>query len=438
VLSESKNRILTEVGAGTPMGILLRRYWHPLAALAELRALTVMPVRVLGEDLVLFRGRDGRNGLVERHCPHRGADLSYGWVDDAGLRCSYHGWAFGPDGACTAQAFEEAPPADGFRSKVTAGSYPTAELGGLVWGYLGPRPAPLLPDFEPFHWNRGFAEIIVSTLPCNWFQCHENGVDPIHFEWLHSNWTAVRNNPDEIRYGQRHEAIDFLEFDYGFVAGRVVSEPDETVPALRIRGGPAAQGGILCLWPYSLVTGFTMEWRVPVDDTTTLSITRQYSPLPDDMPSVAPDDVPFWHAPIYEESTGRLITTHAMNQDFAAWVGQGVIANRGREQLGRTDRGVTMLRHRYLEEAGRVMSGLDPPGVIRPPRANLAIPLPLWAKDRLVHGLPRGQLQKQFATRQGLGYATDGFPSVQAGRPEAVRQLYEKAVGGPLAGWTST
>jgi hypothetical protein len=97
-----------------------------------------------------------------------------------------------------------------------------------------------------------------------------------------------------------------------------------------------------------------------------------------------------------------------------------------------------MLRHRYLEEAGRVMSGLDPPGVIRPPRANLAIPLPLWAKDRLVHGLPRGQLQKQFATRQGLGYATDGFPSVQAGRPEAVRQLYEKAVGGPLAGWTST
>jgi 5,5'-dehydrodivanillate O-demethylase oxygenase subunit len=434
MLSEKKNRILTQVRSGTPMGELLRRYWHPLAALAELRARTVLPVRILGEDLVLFRSRDGHNGLTERHCPHRGADLSYGWIDDYGLRCSYHGWAFGPDGACTAQAFEEAPPADGFRPQVAITSYPTAELGGLVWGYLGTLPAPLVPDFETFHWDRGFTEIIISTLPCNWFQCHENGVDPVHFEWLHTNWTSVQSSPAPIRYGQRHEALSFVEFDHGFVSGRQVSDWDPTVPGPKIVPGPATEGGILCLWPYTLVTGFTMEWRVPVDDTTTLNITRQYSPLPDDMPALAPDDVPYWYAPIHDEQTGRLITTHAMNQDFAAWIGQGTIADRTREHLGRADRGITMLRRRYLDEAARVMQGLDPPGTIREAHENSSIPLPILArhKQRLVHGMSRPDLQKQFAARQALGYATDGFPSVQAGRPEAIRQLYEKAMGGPF------
>lgn len=122
-------------------------------------------------------------------------------------------------------------PLRGFRDKVAVSAYPTATLGGLVWAYLGPAPAPLLPDFEPFGWEHGFVEIIMTELPCNWFQCHENGMDPVHFEWLHLNGNAVRTDPADPEYVPTHLSIDFLEFEYGFVNGRVVE-----VPAVPRRG----------------------------------------------------------------------------------------------------------------------------------------------------------------------------------------------------------
>ena len=100
MLSEEQNRALTEVGAGTRMGELLRRYWMPIAAVAELDDHATKPVRLLGEDLVLFKDKAGSYGLLDRHCAHRRADLSYGWVEDCGLRCHYHGWRWDPTGRC--------------------------------------------------------------------------------------------------------------------------------------------------------------------------------------------------------------------------------------------------------------------------------------------------------------------------------------------------
>jgi 5,5'-dehydrodivanillate O-demethylase len=433
MLSAAKNEILTQVGAGTGMGELLRRYWHPVAAAAEVAEKEAMPVRLLGEDLVLFRSAAGTYGLLDRRCPHRGADLSYGWADQDGLRCAYHGWAFGPDGQCTAQAFEQAPPATGYRAKVRIRSYPTAELGGLVWGYLGPEPAPLLPDFEPYHWNRGFVEIILSVLPCNWFQCHENGVDPVHFEWLHTNWTSVRNSPRARRYGPRHTAVDFAEFEFGFICGRDVESGESMGVAPDVKTERLAEGGILCMWPYMLVGSTTMEWRVPIDETTTLSITRQYAPLPDDVPPLIQREIPYWYGPVTDERTGRFITSHPMNQDFAAWVGQGAIADRGREQLGRADKGIILLRRRYFEEIGKVQRGLDPPGTVRRPEANVSIQLPIRNKERYVRGVSREKLIRTASKNVKYGYTQDGFPSVQAGRPDAIRHLYEKAIGGPIS-----
>jgi 5,5'-dehydrodivanillate O-demethylase len=431
MLSEEKNQILTRVGAGTPMGELLRRYWHPVTAQTELHEKKVMPVRLLGEDLVLFLSTSGSYGLIERRCPHRGADLSYGWVDGLGLRCSYHGWAFGTDGQCMAQPFEQATRPDGFRDKVPLRSYPTAELGGLVWAYLGPEPTPLLPDFEPFHWDRGFAEIVISLLPCNWFQCHENGVDPVHFEWLHANWTSAQNSTGEPRYSPPHEAIDFAEFEFGFVCGRTIQFARSEVSGPRVHGDDVTEAGILCMWPYTLMTGNTIEWRVPADDTTTLNITWQYSPLPHDVPGLRQDHAPYWYAPIRDEQ-GRFITTHTLNQDFAAWVGQGAIADRGQEHLGHTDKGITLLRRRYLEEAERVALGYDPPGTVRSREKNVNIQLPIRDKTRYMYGRPRDVLMNDIARKRGFGFAADGFPSVVAGRPTEVRQLYEKAIGASL------
>src|SRR5262245_65916525 len=103
MLSEEQNRLLTQVGAGTPMGDLLRRYWMPIAAMAELDDRPTKPVRLMGEDLVLYKDKAGAYGLVDRHCPHRRADLSYGWVDDCGLRCHYHGWLWDHTGRCRRQ-----------------------------------------------------------------------------------------------------------------------------------------------------------------------------------------------------------------------------------------------------------------------------------------------------------------------------------------------
>ena len=144
MLDEAKNRLLTEVGAGTPMGGLLRRYWMPIAAISEFDNKSIKPVRVMGENLTLYKDLSGTFGLVDRHCPHRRADLAYGFVEQCGLRCNYHGWLFDQDGRCTEQPYEDvANPQAHYKDKIRITSYPVDTRAGLIWAYLGPAPAPL-------------------------------------------------------------------------------------------------------------------------------------------------------------------------------------------------------------------------------------------------------------------------------------------------------
>ena len=107
MLDEDRSQTLMHVGAGTPMGELMRRYWHPIAAASEFDTASTKPIRLLGENLVMYKDLSGNYGLLDRHCPHRRADLSYGWVEEHGLRCNYHGWLFGNDGKCLAQPYED-------------------------------------------------------------------------------------------------------------------------------------------------------------------------------------------------------------------------------------------------------------------------------------------------------------------------------------------
>src|SRR5687767_7258982 len=157
MLSAEQNRALVEVGPGTLMGELMRRYWMPIAAVGEFDSgRMIKPVRLMGEDLVLFKDLSGHYGLVDRHCPHRRADLSYGWVEECGLRCNYHGWLWNESGACVHQPFEEVSHPDArFRDRVKIKSYPVEQRGGLLWAYMGPAPAPLVPNWEPFTWANG-------------------------------------------------------------------------------------------------------------------------------------------------------------------------------------------------------------------------------------------------------------------------------------------
>src|SRR6266511_1029272 len=185
MLRIEENERLTRVGPGTPMGALLRRYWHPVAATVELDEHPVRPVKILGESLVLFRDRQGRLGLIDDTCPHRRVSFLYGVPEEEGLRCCYHGWMFDRTGRCLEMPAEA--PDSTFPRKVKIPGYPVQEMGGLIFAYLGPEPAPLLPRWDLFVWPNAVRQIGLNTLNCNWLQCQENTGDPTHSVYLHGH-----------------------------------------------------------------------------------------------------------------------------------------------------------------------------------------------------------------------------------------------------------
>lgn len=395
MLTREENDLLRQVGPGTPMGELMRRYWHPVAAVGELNDNPVKPLRLMGEDLVLYRDGAGAYGLLERHCAHRRADLSYGWVEQHGLRCSYHGWLFDETGRCLAQPFEEtAHPDAGFKDKVAVRAYHVRAKAGLLWAYVGEPPVPELWDWDRYY-DRGYKQIVFSTVPCNWLQGQENSIDPVHFEWLHSNW-SLRLEGDDSE-SPAHLRIGFDEFEFGFRYRRIRTDTDEENELWTV--------GRVCLWPNALYTGH-FEWRVPIDDETTLSVGWFIDPVPGSSP-FEQETVPYWCAPVQDERTGRWLTSHIMNQDFTAWVGQGAVSDRWNEHLGESDRGVIMLRKRFLDDLKTVADGGDPKGVLRDAGWNRMLPLP---RIRVGSGQP---------DLLSAGAAPPRFPFL-AGQPQAI------------------
>jgi 5,5'-dehydrodivanillate O-demethylase len=415
MLTPEQNELLTRVGKGTPMGELLRRYWMPIAGESEFDRIAVKPLRLFGEDLVLYKDLSGTYGLVDRHCPHRRADLSYGFVESCGLRCNYHGWLFDEAGRCLEQPFEDtAHPEARFKDKVRATAYPVQTLGGLLWAYMGPAPAPLLPNWEPFFWKNGYVQIVTATVPCNWFQCNENAIDPVHFEWMHTNW-ARRLQGKLGPYSKRHVRIDFREFEYGFTYHRLVEGMSEEHERWAI--------GRVALWPNCLGPNQHFEWRVPMDDENTLFVMWHFSPVPLEMRPYEQTRIPAWEANVTDPLTGRLLTSHIDNQDFVAWVGQGRIADRTKEYLGPSDRGITMMRKRFFDDIKRVERGEDPSATIRDPAKNVCIPLPIASRDFLVNGVSLAELLDDPATDPRFGFI--GI----SGQPREVQREWLAAQG---------
>ena len=190
MLTVEENERLSKVGPGSPMGELLRRFWQPIATLADIERERVMKVRRLGEDLVLYKSRRDEYGLIQERCPHRSASLAYGIPHEDGLRCPYHGWLFNGEGTCLEQPYDDIAEEGGggtFKDKIRVDAYPVETLGGLVFAYMGPpERKPLLPRWPAFVTQGVNRSIGVTDLPCNWLQCMENSLDPVHFEWLRS------------------------------------------------------------------------------------------------------------------------------------------------------------------------------------------------------------------------------------------------------------
>jgi 5,5'-dehydrodivanillate O-demethylase len=417
MLSPEKNRVLTQVGAGTPMGELMRRHWHPIAGIDALEKEPVKPVRLLSEDLVLYRDKSGSYGLLHRHCAHRGADLSYGFVEAHGLRCHYHGWQFNAAGRCIEQPFEDTlnpEPRQPCKLHLQA-AYPVRPKAGLLWAYLGPLPAPELPDWEAFGWSNGFVQAVFSEVPCNWLQAQENSIDPVHFEWMHANWSRRLRGFDG-GYAARHLQLDFEAFEHGFIYKRISEDTSAQHPLWTI--------GRVCLWPNGFFLGDHFEWRVPVDDETTLNVTWSFIRVPQEREPFVQASIPTWVSPIRDAQTGRWITSHVINQDIVAWVGQGRVADRSRENLGASDRGIAMLRRQLFDDIDAVAAGRDPKGVLREPASNSRVFLPSDSREFFLKGLPLAEYQRHPKWARLLRHFI-----FHAGQPEAVQRAQEAATG---------
>ena len=380
MITEQENALLTSVKPGTPMGNLQRRYWHPIGAVEEMTDRWTKRVRLLGEDLVLYKDRSGKLGLIAEFCPHRRASLAYGIPEADGIRCPYHGWKFDATGACVDQPNE--PGDSTFKEKVSTTGYLAEALGGMIFAYLGPLPAPLLPRWPGFTNDRSIQHIGWSPVRCNWLQVMENSVDPVHAEWLHGHLQQFleEQRGSEYSIARKHLKIDFAEFKYGVYKRRLLAGAGEDSDDWKV-GHPV-------LFPNNLAVGsgggdlWTMheyQMRVPVDDENTMHYwyTSYEVPKGVEVPPHLLDRVPLYESPVFNER-GEYRLEVIDNQDVMAWETQGRIAVGAElERLGTTDRGVILFRNMLKRELAKVEAGQDPIGVIRDPEENQNIHFPL-------------------------------------------------------------
>lgn len=369
MLSVEQNKSITEVSPGTPMGTLLRRYWLPIAGTVELEEEPTKAVRLLGEDLVLYKDKSGTLGLIGRACPHRRISLEYGIPDERGLRCPYHGWLWNEKGRCLEQPAE--PPEGNFKDKVCNVAYPVQEMGGLVFAYMGPEPAPLLPGWDLLVRDDLVKEIIVQDLNCNWVQVMENSVDPYHTEYLHALQTLYyqeRTGHDVAKApgGEsmlRHKKIGFDLFERGIIKRRVLEGQTEESDAWRI-GHPILFPNILKVGSHGR---YNMQFRVPIDETHTYHVGyKTHLPGKGERPTPG-NAVPVREGDVFDEGKNRfkVATNKDFAQDVMAWVTAGEIMDRSKENLGTSDRGVVMFRRLLQDQLRIVEDGGDPMNVFR-------------------------------------------------------------------------
>lgn len=357
---------LTEVGPGTPCGEFMRRYWHPVS-LSDKVTDRPRKLRILGEDLVIFRDRMGRPGLLYARCAHRGTTLYYGKVDARGIRCCYHGWLFDVEGKCLEMPCE--PGMGTNLERVRQPWYPLEERYGLVWAFMGPsEKKPALPRWSILE-NLGPDEKLivdgdstgaggdhtVEIVPTNWLSDWENVMDPFHVPILHAAFSGVQFVPevavmpdvtwDYALHGMQYNA--YRKLDDGREMNRVTTA---LLPYVRIVPDAAA-GGALTPGPSRRI-----GWVVPVDDTHHRLFHARRAPKNYNPPPLLPFNGRTWSQLSEEEHQD-------LPGDWEAQVGQGPINLHSDEHLASSDRGVVMLRRLLRQQIRIVQEGGDPAGV---------------------------------------------------------------------------
>ena len=227
------SEILTQVGVGTMMGNLMRRYWIPAVKSSELVA-DGDPIRLmlLGEKLIAFRDSSGKVGVMDHRCPHRCASLFFGRNEEGGIRCVYHGWKYDVDGNCL--DMPNVPEKQNFKHKVHSKAYQTRESNGLIWVFMGDQQnVPALPGIEPALLEEGEVRIIFAQRECNWLQALEGDIDTSHFSWLHAGSIELdqvpADNPGKYQLINRAPDLHVADTKWGTMYGayRDTGEPDK-------------------------------------------------------------------------------------------------------------------------------------------------------------------------------------------------------------------
>jgi phthalate 4,5-dioxygenase len=386
MLSQEKNALLTRTGPGTAMGTLLRRYWVPALLAEELPQADGAPVRVrlLGERLVAFRDSTGRVGLLDELCAHRGASLWLGRNEECGLRCIYHGWKYDVDGRCVDMMNEP----QGFAHKVGVQAYPTVELGGLIWAYLGPSAQrPPVPRFGFTEAPASHRHVYKTWQECNWLQALEGGIDTSHAPILHRRLQPADPStgifPSATFVQAKPPRLEIYPHEQGYLYAGVRELDGERVyvrtyqwvfPFTQIRPGPHDM-------QRPLVAGHI--W-VPMDDENCMVYHWTYTfgeaPLTaQDREEPGSGREPSEHLADYRKVRNRdndyLLDRQAQktalfsgiaginNQDHAVQESMGPIVDRSREHLGPADRAIIVAREMLLDVVEQVQAGGDPPGL---------------------------------------------------------------------------
>ena len=369
-LSQEENEMLTRVGPGTPGGEMLRRYWHPIAFASELKQ---KPLRrkILGEDLVLFRDDQGRFGLLALRCSHRGTSLEFGHLENGGLRCCYHGWLYDVEGRVLETPGE--PAESTFAGRVRHPAYKIQELAGILFAYLGPEPAPLLPHYDVLVRQDGVRSMSARIVHCNFLQMVENSVDQHHFKWLHRTpktrqWKEEKLTSDVTDFGIRDTFTRRVGDEYFRTISLFLMPNMNKVGYHLPEEHPAAFA--------ATHEGYeALRWRVAVDDVTTMHFTLYFAPFVDG--KITPkfpkdqqeqglgDSIPGKYR--WDEETGWIARG---DQDRCAQESQGEILDRTAEHLAVSDEGVILLRRLFKQSIEAVRKGEDPVGIIRDPAKN--------------------------------------------------------------------
>jgi phthalate 4,5-dioxygenase len=392
MITREENQLLTQTDRGTPAGALLRRYWQPVGLSEELPpGGAPLAVKILGEELVLFRDDQGRVGLLGIHCSHRGTDLSYGRIEDGGLRCLYHGWLYDIGGRCLQQPGE--PGGGEHRDAIRQLAYPCHEAGGAIFAYLGPGAPPLFPDYD---FLKAFTEhVCVEKIfhECNYLQANEGNIDPVHLSFLH----RFLENREERYRGVRGAN----ESHYNLVGRRITPTIDVELVDFGVRIYTVRQMGAdksylrvsyfilpnLSAFPGQTGgEGYSVNWHVPIDDTQHWKYAFIYSsgaPLDKAVVARERSELTPDYRLIRNTANRFLQDREAMKTKTYAGMGhgfqahdafatssQGTIQDRADEHLVSSDKAIIAAR-KLLEKAIRdVQEGKDPAHVARDPSQN--------------------------------------------------------------------